>query len=70
MVFLMELFAEENADYKCKQKNPEDMELIQFESKERMKKYIFFSSIMKISIDELTKLRICLETHLDASNHM
>ena len=41
---------------------------------ENEKKYFFFllhfCPVMKISVDELTKLRICLETHLDASNHM
>ena len=32
----------------------------------------YFCLVMLISVDELTKLKvkICLETHLDASNHM
>ena len=45
------------------QNNPEDKELPN-------NLFSIFCLVMQISVDELTKVRICLETHLVASNHM
>ena len=75
MVFLMELFAEENADYKKQAKEPrrqgvDTVRIIGEKEKNISFFLLHFCPVMKISMDELTKLRICLETHLDAGNHM